>query len=124
MVGKMHPFSINIRHLLENPLHQLIWIVWDHYRGGKPCGDPEIIDHCVVCKYVGEWAIDLIWSKWRHKDFVSFGVFINNLINTDIYDFHMASVNNEKLKNVIFFCYDKDQTLYKVLDKNFIYIKK
>ena len=121
MVGKIHPFSINIRHLPEEPLQQLIWIVWDHYRGGKRWGDPEIIDHCVVCRYVGEWAIDLIWQKWRHRAFVSFGVFINNLTNTDIYDFHMSKVSNEKLKNVIFFCYDRDQTLYKYLDEKFIY---
>ena len=121
MVGKIHPFSINIRHLPENPLHQLIWIVWDHYRGGKRWGDPEIIDHYVVCRYVGKWAIDLLWEKWRYRDFVSFGVFINNLINTDIYDFHMSKVSNAKLKNVLFFCYDKDQTLYKFLDEKFIY---
>ena len=63
----------------------------------------------------------LLWQKWRHRDFVSFGVFINNLINTDIYDFHMGKVSNEKFKNVIFFYYDKDQTLYKFLDEKFIY---
>ena len=65
MVGKIHPFSLNINHLSEEPLHQLIWIVWDSYRGGKRWGDPEKIDYCVVCRYVGEWAIDLIWQKWK-----------------------------------------------------------
>ena len=79
------------------------WIVWDHYCGGKRWGDPDLVDHCAVCRYVGEWAIDLMWQKWRHSPFVSFGVFINNLINTDIYDFHMGKITNEKLKNVIFF---------------------
>ena len=33
----------------------------------------------------------------------------------------MGKVSNEELKNVIFFCYDKDQTLYKFLDEKFIY---
>ena len=121
MVGKIHPFSTNIKHLPDEPLHQLIWIVWDHYRGGKRWDEPELVEHCVVCRYVGEWAIDLIWQKWKHSAYVSFGVFINNLINTDIYDFHMGKVTNDKLKKIIFFCYDRDQTLYKYLDEKFIY---
>ena len=81
-----------------------MWIVWDRYRGGKRWGDPPLKDHCCVCKYVTEWAVDLLWEKWEHGSFVPFGVFVNNLINTDMCDFHMGKVSTAQMPVLKYFC--------------------
>ena len=86
------------------PVEDLVWIVWERYRGGKRWGDPPLKDHCCVCKYVTEWAVDLLWEKWEHGSFIPFGVFVNNLINTDMYDFHMGKVSTGQLPVLRFFC--------------------
>ena len=105
MVGSIHPFSSSHKDLPHLPVYELIWIVWDRYRGGKRWGDPELVDHCPVCKHITEWSIDLLRKKWKHGSFISFGIFVNNLINTDMYDFHMGKVSTEKIKALTFFCY-------------------
>ena len=86
-------------------------------RGGEAWGKPPLKDHCCVCKYVTEWAMDLLWKKWEHDSFVPFGVFVNNLINTDMYDFHMGKVSTGQMPVLRFFlpvCFARPQrrTIY------------
>ena len=79
------------------PIHELIWMVWERHRGGKRWGEAPLKDHCRVCEYITEWVVDLLWEKWEHRSFISFGVFVNKLINTDIYDDYMAKVSTQKM---------------------------
>ena len=122
MVGSIHPFP-HIVDLPRFPVYELVWIVWDRYRGGKRWGDPELVDHCPVCSHIKEWAIDLLWEKWRHDSFIPFGIFVNSLINTDKYDFHMGKVSSEKMKALTFFCYGVSPSPLdnQYIDENFIY---
>ena len=101
MVGSIHPFGANVDYIPDYPLGDLLWIVWDRYRG-KP--EAPLVDHCCVCKYVTEFALDALWSKWNHEKYLPFAVFVNNLINTDMYDFHMGKVSSRQMKTLIFFC--------------------
>ena len=104
MVGSIHPFGRFTNDMPYYPVEELVWIVWDRYRGGKRWGDPPLKDHCCVCKYVTEWAVDLLWEKWEHGSFVPFGVFVNNLINTDMCDFHMGKVSTAQMPVLKYFC--------------------
>ena len=101
MVGSIHPFNASVDHIPTYPLVDFVWIVWDKYRGNP---EAPLAEHCCVCKYVTEYVIDALWSKWQHDKYISFGVFVNNLINTEMYDFHMGKVSSEKLHNLTFFC--------------------
>ena len=122
MVGSIHPFGRFTDDLPHYPVHGLVWIVWDRYRGGKRWGDPPLVDHCCVCKYITEWVIDLLWEKWEHVCFLPFGIFVNNLINTDIYDYHLGKVSTEKMKELRFFCMGVSPDLREeiFIDNNFI----
>ena len=100
MVGSIHPFGRYTNDMPHYPVEELVWIVWDRYRGRKP----PLKDHCCVCKYVTEWAMDLLWEKWEHGSFIPFGVLVNNLINTDMYDFHMGKVSTGQMPVLKFFC--------------------
>ena len=104
MVGSIHPFGPYTKDMPHYPVHELVWIVWDRYRRGEKWGDPSLKDHCCVCKYVTEWAMDLLWKKWEHGSFIPFGVFVNNLINTDMYDFHMGKVSTGQMPALRYFC--------------------
>ena len=123
MVGSIHPFSASHMDLPHLPLYELVWIVWDRYRGGRRWGDPELVDHCPVCAHISECAIDLLWQKWNHRSFIPFGIFVHNLINTDMYDFHMGKVSTEKMKTLVFFCYgiSPSSNSNSYVDENFIY---
>ena len=87
MVGKIHPFSLSARDLPHLPLVDLVWIAWDHHRG-----ESDHFDECVVCRNVGEWCLDLIWSKWKHERYIKYNEFIHYLIFIDVFDKHMNSV--------------------------------
>ena len=123
MVGSIHPFSPSHMDLPHLPLYELVWIVWDRYRGGKRWGDPELVDHCPVCFHISEWAIDLLWQKWNHGSFIPFGIFVHNLINIDMYNFHMGKVSTEKMKTLGFFCYSisPSSNSNSYVDENFTY---
>ena len=81
MVGKIHPFSLGTRDLPHLPLHDLVWIAWNHHRG-----ESDHFAECVVCSNVGEWCLDLIWSKWNHGKFIKNNEFIHLLLFTDTFD--------------------------------------
>ena len=123
MVGKIHPVSPSTEELPFFPVYELVFVLWERYRGGKQWGKVEIVDHCPVCKHITEWVVDLLWEKWNRKSFVPFGVFIHHLINTDIYDWHMKRVTPEKMKALPFFCYgvSADLSADSHVDAKFIY---
>ena len=82
MVGIIHPFSVATRELPHLPLHELVWIAWNRHRGER---EHNVI--CVVCANVGEWCLDLIWSKWEPKKFIKYNEFIHLLIFTNTFKF-------------------------------------
>ena len=84
MVGSIHPFSLGTRDLPHLPLHDLVWIAWNHHLWER-----EHNEKCVVCSHIGEWGVDLIWSKWKHEHFTKYNEFIHNLIFTDVFDRYM-----------------------------------
>ena len=101
MVGSIHPFGRYTSDIPHYPVHKLVWILWDRYRGRL---DSPLVNHCCVCKNVTELVIDHLWKKWEHRSFIPFVVFFNNLINTDIYAYHMGKVSTEKMRILRFFC--------------------
>ena len=98
MVGKIHPFSVTSRDLPHFPHTELVWVAWDHYRGTRK-------HDCVFCRNVGEWCLDLIWSKWKHNRFIVYNEFIHLLIYTDTYDKFMNSVASCNMSQVELFFY-------------------
>ena len=119
----MHPFSKTHLEMRYYEYYELIWIIWDHYRGEKRLDDDELVDNCVVCNHIAEWSIDLLWQKWNHGSFIPFAIFVNNLINTDMYDFHMAKASSKDLKELVLFCWgvSPDPRKASYIDENFIY---
>ena len=104
MVGSIHPLGPYVDDIPHYPVGDLVWIVWDRYRGGKQSDGTALADHCCVCKYVTEWAIDQLWAKWEHDSFMPFGIFINNLINTSMYDYTLGRLNSGELFLLRYFC--------------------
>ena len=104
MVGSIHPFGQYVDNIPHYSVEDLVWIVWDRYRGGKWWGDSPLKDHCCVCNDITEWAVDQLWKKWEHGSFLPFAVFVNNLINSDIYDYYMGKVSTEKMSSLRLFC--------------------
>ena len=100
MVGIIHPFSVSSRDLPHFSTHDLVWVIWNHYRGEK-----KHFNECVVCRNIGEWCIDLLWKKWKHDKYIVFNEFIYILIHTCTYDDWMSktpSCDLEKM-NIFFF---------------------
>ena len=100
MVGIIHPFSVASRELPHLPLHELVWIAWNHHRGDH---EPSAI--CVVCANVGEWCLDLIWSKWNYKHFIKYNEFIHSLIFTNTFDKWMGTTASCNLEQMEVFFY-------------------
>ena len=98
MVGVIHPFSVATRELPHLPLHELVWIAWNHHRE-----ESDHFNECIVCSNVGAWCLDLIWSKWDHKKFIKYNEFIYSLINTNIFDKWMNATASCDLPQVEFF---------------------
>ena len=98
MVGKIHPLSLATHDPPHLPLTDLVWIAWDHHRGGKK-------EDCFVCQNVGEWCLDLIWSKWKHNRYIKYNEFIHYLIFTDVFDKHMNSVASCDMAEMELFFY-------------------
>ena len=104
MVGIIHPFSVATRDLPHLPLHELVWIAWSHHRGEA--------DHnavCAVCSNVGEWCLDLIWSKWNHRKFINYNEFIYLLIFTNTFDKWMNKTPSCDLPQMDIFFTDLDR---------------
>ena len=100
MVGIIHPFSVATHEFPHLPLHELVWIAWDHHRG-----EAEHNAICVVCSNVGEWCLDLIWSKWNHEKFIKYNEFIYLLIFTNIFDKWMETTPSYHLEQMNIFFY-------------------
>ena len=100
MVGSIHPFSLSSRDLPHLPLYDLVWIAWDCHRG-----DRKHYEECAVCRNVGDWCLDLTWSKWKHGRYIIYNEFIYNLIYTDIFDKHMNAVASCDLPLIELFYY-------------------
>ena len=111
MVGIIHPFSLATRDLPHLPLYELVWIAWNHHRGER-----EHFEECVVCSHVGEWCLDLIWSKWKHKHYRKYNEFIYYLIDTDVFDKHMNAVASCDLPQTeLFLCFFSFLVLFKYI---------
>ena len=100
MVGSIHPFSLSSRDLPHFPLYDVVWIAWNHHRAER-----EHNDECAVCRNVGEWCLDLIWSKWKHGYFINYNEFIYNLLFTDIFDDYMNTTPSCDLPQMECFFY-------------------
>ena len=102
MVGSIHPMDfaagVSARDLKFYPLHDLVWIVWDKYR----CQEDHLAT-CPVCRHVGEWCLDLIWSKWNHKVYIVYNEFIYRLIYTDSYNNYMNELSSETMPSIAAF---------------------
>ena len=99
MVGSIHPMGfasgISARDLKFYPLYDLVWIVWDKY-----CCQPDHLPTCPVRRHVGEWCLDLIWSKWNHKAYIVYNEFIYRFIYTDSYDNYMNKLLSETMPSI------------------------
>ena len=58
-------------------IEELIFIVWEAYRGEERWGKPQSVNHCFSCRKEIEWAVDLLWLRWNHDSYEPFGSFIN-----------------------------------------------
>ena len=98
MVGSIHPFSLSSRDIPHLPFYEIVWIAWNQHRGER-----EHFEECVVCSHIGEWYLDLIWSKWKHKHYIKYNEFIYYLIFTDVFDKHMNAVASCDLPQIELF---------------------
>ena len=91
MAGKIHPLDFSLNDLKFFPLVDLVWIAWDRHRGS------DHVRNCASCRYVGEWCLDLIWSKWDHQKFIIYNEFIYKFVNTNLYDEVMNKVSSVEM---------------------------